>query len=179
MALNLSAPFVKRRVASTLLAVALALAGVLAFLALPVASLPDVEFPTIAVTATLPGADPATVASAVALPLERQFTGIAGISEMTSTSYAGSVRIVLQFDLGRDIDGASRDVQAAINAARSRLPADLSGNPTYRKVNPAEAPVLVLALTSKTASTAQMYDAASTVLQPVSYTHLTLPTKLL
>jgi Cation/multidrug efflux pump len=165
MALNLSAPFVKRRVASTLLAVALALAGVLAFRALPVASLPDVEFPTIAVTATLPGADPATVASAVALPLERQFTSIAGITEMTSTSYAGSVRIVLQFDLGRDIDGASRDVQAAINAARSRLPADLSGNPTYRKVNPAEAPVLVLALTSKTASTAQMYDAASTVLQ--------------
>ncbi|NID03347.1 multidrug transporter subunit MdtC [Luteibacter jiangsuensis] len=165
MALNLSAPFLTRRVASTLLAVALALAGILAFRALPVAALPQVEFPTIAVTATLPGAAPGTVASAVALPLERQFTGIAGITEMTSTSYAGSVRIVLQFDLDRDIDGASRDVQAAINAARSRLPADLAGNPTYRKVNPAEAPVLVLALTSKTASTAQMYDAASTVLQ--------------
>ena len=165
MAANLSAPFVRRPVASTLLALAIALFGALAFKVLPVSSLPDIEFPTIAVTASLPGADPATVASAVALPLERQFTAIAGVTEMTSTSYTGSVRIVLQFDLSRDIDGAARDVQAAINAARSRLPADMNGNPSYRKVNPADAPVMVLALTSKTASTAQMYDAASTVLQ--------------
>ena len=165
MALNLSAPFVQRPIAACLLALAIALAGVLALIKLPVSALPEVEFPTLAVTANLPGADPATVASALALPLERQFAAIAGVTEMTSTSYAGSVRIVLQFDLTRNIDGAARDVQAAMNAARSFLPADMNGNPTYRKVNPSSAPVLVLSLTSDSASVPQMYDAAATVLQ--------------
>ena len=162
---NLSAPFVRRPVAASLLGLAIALFGLLAFSVLPVSSLPDVDFPTLAVTANLPGADPATVASSLALPLERQFAAIAGVTEMTSTSYTGSVRIVLQFDLDRDIDGAARDVQAAINAANSFLPSDMNGKPTYRKVNPAAAPILVLSLTSAQASTAQMYDAASTILQ--------------
>ncbi|MGE4261624.1 efflux RND transporter permease subunit [Shewanella sp.] len=165
MWLNLSAPFVRRPVASTLIAVALAVFGLLAFRALPVSSLPDVDFPTIAVTAVLPGADPQTIASSVALPLEHQFSAIAGITEMTSTSYTGSVRIVLQFELSRDIDGAARDVQAAISAARAQLPDEMKTNPSYRKVNPAEAPVMVLALTSDTASSAAMYDKATTLLQ--------------
>lgn len=163
--MNLSAFFVRRPVATSLLGLAVVLFGLLAFVVLPVSSLPDVDFPTLAVTATLPGADPSTVASSLALPLERQFAAIAGVTEMTSTSYTGSVRIVLQFDLDRDIDGAARDVQAAINAANSFLPSDLNGKPTYRKVNPAAAPILVLSLTSDQASTAQMYDAASTILQ--------------
>jgi multidrug efflux pump len=131
---------------------------------LPVAPLPEVEFPTISVSASLPGASPETMASAVATPLERQFGRIAGVTEMTSSSGLGSTNIVLQFDLNRSIDGAARDVQAAINAARGQLPADLPGNPTYRKVNPADAPILILALTSKTYNVAQMYDAADSIL---------------
>lgn len=165
MAIDLSGPFVRRPVATTLAAIGMMLLGLLAFRMLPVASLPQVEFPTIAVTANLPGADPDTVASSLATPLERQFSAIAGITDMTSVSYNGSVRIVIQFDLARDVDGAARDVQAAINAAMSRLPSDMDGAPTYRKVNPAEAPVMALALTSETDSTAALYDAASTLLQ--------------
>ncbi|MFV3093098.1 efflux RND transporter permease subunit [Pseudomonas sp. GW6] len=165
MAIDLSGPFVRRPVATTLIAVGIMLLGLLAFRMLPVASLPQVEFPTIAVTANLPGADPDTVASSLATPLERQFSAIAGITDMTSVSYSGSVRIVIQFDLARDVDGAARDVQAAINAAMSRLPSDMDGVPTYRKVNPAEAPVMALALTSQTDGSAALYDAASTLLQ--------------
>ncbi|SEL08549.1 multidrug efflux pump [Pseudoxanthomonas sp. GM95] len=165
MAIDLSGPFVRRPVATTLLAIGITLLGILAFRMLPVASLPEVEFPTIQVTANLPGADPDTVASSVATPLERQFSSIAGITDMTSVSYTGSVRIVIQFDLDRDVNGAARDVQAAINAALSRLPSDLNGVPTYRKVNPAEAPVMALALTSQTDGIPQLYDAASTLLQ--------------
>lgn len=163
--MNLSAPFIQRPIATTLLAVGLALFGVLAFNLLPVAPLPEVDFPTISVRASLPGADPSTVASSVATPLERQFGQIAGVTEMTSASSLGATRITLQFDLSRDIDGAARDVQAAINAARSNLPSDLSGNPTYRKVNPADSPILILALTSDSATRGQMYDVASTLLE--------------
>jgi len=163
--MNLSAPFIHRPIATTLLAAGLALFGVLAFNLLPVAPLPEVDFPTISVSASLPGADPTTVASSVATPLERQFGQIAGVTQMTSASSLGSTRITLQFDLSRDIDGAARDVQAAINAARSNLPSDLSGNPTYRKVNPADSPILIISLTSDSATPGQMYDAASTVLE--------------
>ncbi|UWF50959.1 efflux RND transporter permease subunit [Pseudomonas sp. N3-W] len=163
--MNLSAPFIQRPIATTLLAVGLALFGVLAFNLLPVAPLPEVDFPTISVRASLPGADPSTVASSVATPLERQFGQIAGVTEMTSSSSLGATRITLQFDLNRDIDGAARDVQAAINAARSNLPSDLSGNPTYRKVNPADSPILILSLTSDSATRGQMYDVASTLLE--------------
>jgi multidrug efflux pump len=162
---NISAPFIKRPVATSLLTLALALAGALGFRFLPVAPLPQVEFPTIMVGAALPGASPETMASSVAMPLERQFGRIAGVAEMTSTSYLGSTAIVLQFDLSRDIDGAARDVQAAINAARGQLPAHLPNNPMYRKVNPADAPILVLGLTSETVGTARMYDAAASILQ--------------
>jgi multidrug efflux pump len=163
--MNISALFIKRRVATTLLTVGMALAGVIALRFLPVSPLPQVDFPTIQVSANLPGADPETMATSVAAPLERQFGRIAGVTEMTSTSYRGSTAVVLQFDLDRDIDGAARDVQAAINAARSYLPAALPNNPTYRKVNPADAPILILALTSETVSKAQMYDAATSILQ--------------
>jgi multidrug efflux pump len=163
--MNISALFIKRRVATTLLTVGMALAGVIALRFLPVSPLPQVDFPTIQVSANLPGADPETMATSVAAPLERQFGRIAGVTEMTSTSYRGSTAIVLQFDLDRNIDGAARDVQAAINAAQSFLPAALPNNPTYRKVNPADAPILILALTSETVSTAEMYDAASSILQ--------------
>ena len=163
--MNLSATFIKRPVATTLLTIGAALAGAIAFRLLPVSPLPHVEFPTIAVSASLPGADPETMATSVAAPLERQFGLIAGVTEMTSTSSRGSTSIVLQFDLNRNIDGAARDVQAAINAARGYLPPTLPNQPTYRKVNPAEAPVLIIALTSDSVSTAQMYDAASTILQ--------------
>ena len=163
--MNISAPFIKRPVATTLLTVGLALAGILAFRFLPVSPLPQVDFPTIQVTASLPGAEPETMATSVAAPLERQFGRIAGVTEMTSASYRGATRIVLQFELNRNIDGAARDVQAAINAARSYLPTNLPSNPTYRKVNPADAPILILALTSDTADRAKMYDAASTILQ--------------
>lgn len=165
MAIDFSGPFIRRPVATTMAAIGMMLIGLLAFRMLPVASLPQVEFPTIAVTANLPGADPNTVSSSLATPLERQFSAIAGITDMTSVSYNGSVRIVIQFDLARDVNGAARDVQAAINAAMNRLPSDMDGVPTYRKVNPAEAPVMVLALTSETDGTAALYDAASTLLQ--------------
>lgn len=163
--MNISAPFIKRPVATTLLTVGMALAGFLAFRFLPVSPLPQVDFPTISVSASLPGAEPDTMATSVAAPLERQFGRIAGVTEMTSSSYRGSTSITLQFELNRDINGAARDVQAAINAARSYLPTNLPSNPTYRKVNPADAPILILALTSDTADRAKMYDAASTILQ--------------
>ncbi len=163
--MNLSEPFIRRPVATSLLTAAVVLAGILAFKLLPVSPLPQVEYPTIQVSASLPGASPETMASSVATPLERQFGRIAGLTEMTSTSYLGSAMVVLQFDLSRDIDGAARDVQAAINAARTYLPANLPSNPNYRKVNPADAPILILALTSNTVDQAHMYDVASSVLQ--------------
>jgi multidrug efflux pump len=163
--MNLSRPFIARPVATTLLAVGIALSGVFAFTKLPVAPLPQVDFPTISVQATLPGASPETVATSVASPLERHLGSIADVSEMTSQSSVGSTRITLQFGLNRDIDGAARDVQAAINAARADLPASLRSNPTYHKVNPADAPILILALTSNTLTAGQLYDSAATVLQ--------------
>jgi hydrophobe/amphiphile efflux-1 (HAE1) family protein len=163
--MNISATFIHRPVATTLLTIGLVLSGVIAFRLLPVSPLPRVDFPTISVSAALPGADPETMATSVAAPLERQLGQIAGVTEMTSTSYLGSTSIVLQFDLSRNIDGAARDVQAAINAARGYLPPALPNNPTYRKVNPSEAPVLIIALTSDSVDRAQMYDAASTILQ--------------
>ena len=162
--MNISAPFIKRPVGTSLLAAALLMSGALAFGFLPVAPLPQVEFPVISVSAGLPGASPETMASAVATPLERQFGRIAGINQMTSTSQLGSTSIVLQFDLNRNIDGAGRDVQAAINAARSQLPANLPGNPSYRKVNPADAPIMILALTSDTITLPRLYDAADSIL---------------
>ena len=162
--MNISAPFIKRPIGTSLLAAALLMAGALAFNYLPVAPLPQVEFPVISVGAALPGASPEIMASAVATPLERQFGRIAGINQMTSTSQLGSTGITLQFDLSRNIDAAARDVQAAINAARSQLPANLPGNPTYRKVNPADAPILILALTSDIITLPRMYDAADSIL---------------
>src|SRR5580765_2635504 len=162
--MNISAPFIKRPIGTSLLAAALLMAGALAFNYLPVAPLPQVEFPVISVGAGLPGASPETMASAVATPLERQFGRIAGVNQMTSTSQLGSTGIVLQFDLSRNIDAAARDVQAAINAARSQLPANLPGNPSYRKVNPADAPILILALTSDAITLPRMYDAADSIL---------------
>ena len=161
--MNISAPFIARPVATTLLTFGIALAGAIAFTLLPVSPLPQVDFPTISVQASLPGASPETMAATVATPLERSLGRIAGVTEMTSSSALGSSRITLQFDLDRDIDGAARDVQAALNAARSLLPTGLPGNPTYRKVNPADAPVMILALTSDTMTQGQMYDAASTI----------------
>jgi len=163
--MNLSAPFIHRAVATTLLTIGVALAGIVSFGLLPVSPLPQVDFPTISVSAKLPGASPETMASTVATPLERSLGRIAGITEMTSESSLGSARIVLQFDLNRDIDGAARDVQAAINAARIDLPATLRSNPTYRKVNPADAPIMIIALTSDTMTQGQIYDVASTVLE--------------
>lgn len=162
--MNLSAPFIKRPIATTLLAVGLACAGLLAFELLPVSSLPQIDFPTINVQANLPGASPEIMATSVATPLERQLGKIAGITEMTSSSTLGNARIILQFDLSRDINGAARDVQAGINAALTNLPTNLPSNPTYRKYNPADAPILILALTSPIYSQGQMYDAASTIL---------------
>jgi multidrug efflux pump len=163
--MNISAPFINRPVATTLLTLGIALSGVLAFSKLPVAPLPQVDYPTIAVSAQLPGASPETVATSVAEPLERHLGQIADVTEMTSQSGIGQTRITLQFELNRDIDGAARDVQAAINAARADLPSSLKTNPTYRKVNPADAPILILAMTSKTLTQGQMYDAASNVFQ--------------
>ena len=160
----LSRPFIERPVATTLLTIAVVLAGLVAYSLLPVAPLPQVDFPTISVQGSLPGASPDTMATSVATPLERSLGRIAGITEMTSSSSLGSSRITLQFDLSRDIDGAARDVMAAINAARALLPTGLPSNPTYRKVNPADPPIIVLALTSDTMSRGQMYDAASTIL---------------
>jgi multidrug efflux pump len=162
--MSISAPFIRRPIGTSLLAAALLLSGILAFNFLPVASLPRVDFPVIGVGAGLPGADPQTMASAVATPLERQFGRISGVNQMTSTSQLGTTSIVLQFDLNRDINAAGRDVQAAINAARSQLPANLPSNPSYRKANPADAPVLILALTSDTMTVPQMYDAADSIL---------------
>ncbi len=162
--MNFSAIFIQRPVATTLLTLGLVLAGLMAFQLLPVSPLPQVDFPTISVQAQLPGASPETMAATVATPLERALGRIAGVTEMTSSSSLGATRITLQFNLNRDIDGATRDVQAAINAARSLLPTGLPSNPSYRKVNPADAPILILALTSTTFNRGQMYDAASTIL---------------
>ena len=163
--MSISTPFIRRPVATTLLTVALALLGAIAYQFLPVSPLPQVEFPTIQVSANLPGASPETMASSVATPLERQFGRIAGITEMTSASSLGSTNITLQFDLSRNIDAAGRDVQAAINAARGDLPSNLPNNPWYRKVNPADSPILMLALTSNMIPRERMYDVASSVLQ--------------
>ncbi len=162
--MHFSAPFIRRPVATFLMSAAVILAGAVAYTLLPVASLPQVEFPVISVGASLPGADPETMASSVATPLERQFSKIAGINEMTSYSSTGSTGIVLQFDLSRDINGAARDVQAAINAARSQLPANLPSNPGYYKVNPGDSPIMILALTSDTMNIPQLYDACDSIL---------------
>jgi hydrophobe/amphiphile efflux-1 (HAE1) family protein len=161
---HFSAPFIKRPVATMLMSVAIILAGCVAYKLLPVASLPQVEYPVISVGAGLPGADPETMASAVATPLERQFAKIAGVNEMTSSSGLGTTSITLQFDLNRDVNGAARDVQAAINAARSQLPSNLPSNPTYRKINPSDSPILILALTSDTLTVPQLYDACDSIL---------------
>src|SRR5271157_5098846 len=161
--MSISAPFIRRPIGTSLLAAALLLSGILAFNFLPVASLPRVDFPVISVGATLPGADPQTMASAVATPLERQFGRISGVNQMTSSSQLGSTAIALQFDLNRNIDAAARDVQAAINAARGQLPSNLPQNPNWRKVNPADSPILMLALTSDTMRPGEIYDSASTV----------------
>src|SRR5712664_4021235 len=161
---NFSVPFIRRPVATSLITIAIFLSGLVAFRFLPVAPLPQVDFPTIGVGANLPGASPETMASAVATPLERQFGRIAGVTQMTSSSGLGSTGITLQFDLNRDINAAARDVQAAINAARSQLPQDLPGQPSYRKANPADAPILLLSLTSENIPAAQIYDAADSIL---------------
>ena len=163
--MNLSAPFIRRPIGTVLLTLGIALAGIGAFFVLPVSPLPQVDFPVISVRATLPGASPETMASSVATPLERRLGVIAGVNEITSNSGTGSTRISLQFDLNRQIDSAAREVQAAINAARADLPATLRSNPTYRKANPAAAPILILALTSKTRSPGQIYDAVSNLVQ--------------
>ncbi len=163
--MNPSTPFIKRPVATTLLTIGIALAGFFAYLKLPVAPLPQVDFPTISVFATMPGASPDTMATTVATPLERHLGVIADVTEMTSQSTVGTSRITLQFSLNRNIDGAARDVQAAINAARADLPSSLRTNPTYRKVNPADSPIAILAMTSATLTRGQIYDAASTVVQ--------------
>ena len=162
--MNISKPFIQRPVATTLLTIGIALAGAVAFKFLPVSPLPQIDFPTISVSAGLPGASPEIMASSVATPLERQFGRIAGITEMTSASSIGSTNITIQFDLTRNIDGAARDVQAAINAARSYLPINLPTNPSYKKVNPADSPIMVLGLTSKIYDRAHLYDAASSIM---------------
>jgi multidrug efflux pump len=162
--MNISRPFIHRPVATTLLTIAIALAGAIAYQLLPVAPLPQVDFPTISVQASLPGASPETMASSVATPLERQFGRIAGVTEMTSSSNLGTSSITLQFELNRNIDAAARDVQAAINAARGYLPANLPQNPRYRKVNPADSPIFMIALTSDVLDRGHMYDAASSIM---------------
>src|SRR5579872_1580099 len=162
--MNISAPFIRRPIGTSLLTLALLMSGALAFTYLPVAPLPQVEFPVIQVSASLPGASPETMASAVATPLERQFGRIAGVNQMTSSSQLGSTGIVLQFDLNRNIDAAARDVQAAINAARSQLPSYLPGNPFYRKVNPADAPILILSMWSDSVTLPDIYDQANSIL---------------
>src|SRR3984957_6869949 len=163
--MNFSAPFIERPIATTLLTIAIALAGIGAFSVLPVSPLPQVDFPTVSVSASLPGASPEIMASSVATPLEREFGRIASVTEMTSQSTLGQTSVTLQFNLNRSIDAAARDVESAINAARSYLPANLPSNPTYRKVNPADAPIMIIALTSDKIAPAGLYDAASTVLQ--------------
>jgi multidrug efflux pump len=162
--MNISAPFIRRPVATTLITAGIMLTGAIAFKVLPVSPLPQVDFPTISVSAGLPGGSPEITASSIATPLERQFSHIAGITEMTSSSSLGSSSITLQFDLSRDIDGAARDVEAAINAARTYLPANLPANPTYRKVNPADAPILILGLTSDKYDKPTLYDDASSIM---------------
>ena len=162
--MNLSRVFIERPVGTSLVTLGVFLAGVIAYFLLPTAPLPQVEFPTVSVSASLPGASPDTMAATVATPLERALGSIAGVNEITSISTLGSTRVTLQFDLGRDIDSAARDVQAGINASRSMLPSGLPSNPSYRKVNPADAPIMIIALTSHTLTRGQMYDAASTVL---------------
>src|ERR1700726_1976308 len=163
--MNISAPFIRRPVGTALLTAAVALAGMVAYLQLPVAPLPQVDFPTITVQTSLPGASPEIMASSVATPLERQLGHIAGVTEMTSASSLGNTSITIQFDLSRNIDGAARDVEAAINAARTYLPTNLPSNPTYRKVNPADAPIMILGLTSDKFGPSKLYDEASTVIQ--------------
>jgi multidrug efflux pump len=163
--MNVSAPFIHRPVATTLLTAAIAIAGGIAFKVLPVSPLPQVDFPTISVSASLPGASAEIMASSVATPLERQFGHIAGVTEMTSASSLGSTSVTIQFDLSRNIDGAARDVEAAINAARTYLPANLPANPTYRKVNPADSPIMILGLTSDKYGPGKLYDVASTIIQ--------------
>src|SRR3984885_9294512 len=162
--MSIPAIFIRRPIATALLAVGLALAGGTAYFLLPVSPLPNIDVPTISVTATLAGASPDVMAATVATPLERHLGVIADVNEMTSSSTVGSTRITLQFDISRDIDGAARDVQAAINAAHADLPTSLRSNPTYRKVNPADMPMLILSLTSKTLTRGQLYDAAANVL---------------
>src|SRR6202142_100993 len=163
--MNICEPFIRRPIATTLLVIAISLAGAVAFRLLPVSPLPQVDFPTISVNAGLPGASPETMASSVATPLERQFGRIASVTEMTSQSSLGSTSITMQFDLNRSIDAAARDVQAAINAARGQLPANLPNNPNYPKAHPADAPILLVALTSDLVGRAKMYDLASSILQ--------------
>src|ERR1700728_2303889 len=163
--MNISSPFIQRPVATTLLTIGIALAGAVAFNFLPVSPLPQIDFPTISISASLPGGSPEIMASSIATPLERQFGHIAGVTEMTSSSSLGSTSITLQFDLSRNIDGAARDVEAAINAARTYLPANLPGNPTYRKVNPADAPIIILGLTSNIYDRPKMHDEASTIVE--------------
>src|SRR5579862_5677681 len=162
--MNISRPFISRPVATTLLLIGVALAGGVAYTVLPVSPLPQVDFPTINISASLPGASPQTMASSVATPLERRFGRIAGLVEMTSASTLGSTSITLQFDLDRDVDSAARDVQAAINAAGGDLPPNLPTRPNYRKVNPADSPIMILSLRSETLPLAQVYDAANSVL---------------
>src|SRR5574339_663502 len=162
--MSLSSPFIKRPVATTLLNLSIVLAGAVAFLHLAVSPLPQVDFPVIFVSASLPGASPETMASSVATPLERAIGTIAGVNEIRSTSSQCATRIFVQFDLGKDINTAAREVQAAINASRSLLPSGLPGMPSYRKINPSQAPIMVLALTSRTRTTSEIYDLASTVL---------------
>jgi len=161
---NFSTPFIQRPIATTLLTAAVVLSGLAAFRVLPVSPLPQVDFPTISVSASLPGASPEIMASSVATPLEREFGRIGSVTEMTSQSTLGQVSITLQFDLNRNIDAAARDVESAINAARTYLPSNLPSNPTYRKVNPADAPIMIIALTSDRLPPAALYDAASTIL---------------
>jgi len=163
--MNLSSPFIRRPVATTLLTIAVALAGMIAYKVLPVSPLPQVDFPTVSVSASLPGASAEIMASSVATPLERRFGHIAGVTEMSSSSALGSTGIQIQFDLSRNIDGAARDVESAINAARADLPPNLPGNPTYRKVNPADSPIMIIGLTSDKYDPAKLYDEASTVIQ--------------
>ncbi len=162
--MSLSSPFIHRPVATALLTIAVGLAGTVAFTLLPVSPLPQVDFPTVQVQASLPGASPEIMASSVATPLERQFGRISSVTEMTSSSSLGQTSITLEFDLSRNIDAAARDVEAAINAARGYLPTNLPSNPTYRKVNPADAPIMIMALTSDKLKPPQLYDAASTIL---------------
>src|SRR5215470_964780 len=162
--MNFSYPFIRRPIGTTLIAIGLFLVGAVAYRFLPVASLPTIDFPTIRINASRPGADPATIAKTLAAPLERRIGEIAGVTEITSVNSLGSTTIVVQFDLGRNIEGAARDVQAALNAAASDLPGDLPTLPTFRKVNPAASPILILALTSKTIMPSAIYDAADTVI---------------